>query len=279
MTEFKKEGVRFDEFVIESDDGEGLGLRSDAPFEPEVLHSLREWIRPGALVLDIGANVGYFTAYMSKLVGSAGRVHAFEPEPRNFALLNRNIEANRLDNVTPYQIALGAREGTATLHISDSNAGMHRLYESVTCGERAIDVPVRTLDSMFAPGQVSVIKIDVEGFEPFVLSGAGRLIQGQQIAIVSEYCPPSMLEAGAGLSDFLLQLQQWRLGAFLPDGERLDWSALMDDARKWEHFGRERLVAELKGKSNPEIAALVEQQAQAMQCARPFIENLVFRSL
>ena len=62
---------------------------------------------------------------------------------------------------------------------------------------------------MFSPGEISVIKIDVEGFEPFVLSGAHKLLNGQDVKIISEYCPPAMLEAGASLVTFLEQLIQW----------------------------------------------------------------------
>ena len=134
------------------------------------------------------------------------------------------------------------------------------------------------LDSMFSPGQVSVFKIDVEGFEPFVLAGAGSLIEGQDVKIVSEYCPPAMVEAGASLVTYVEQLGRWGLRAYEPGGAVLEWSVLIQDARKWERYGRERLVAACKGKTNPEIAAIVEQQARSMACVRPYIENLVFRS-
>ncbi|MBP9940768.1 MAG: FkbM family methyltransferase, partial [Comamonas sp.] len=99
MSDMQKNGVQLEDFVIATDDAEGFGLRGGAPFEPEVLHALRQYIQPGSVVLDIGANVGYFTAHISKLVGSAGRVHAFEPEPRNFSLLSSNVAANHLQNV------------------------------------------------------------------------------------------------------------------------------------------------------------------------------------
>jgi FkbM family methyltransferase len=277
MTETLNPGVNDGNFVFETDDAEGLGLRNGAAFEPEVLAALRQLIEPGAVVLDIGANVGYFTAYMSRLVGDSGVVHAFEPEPRNFSLLNRNIAANGLANVVVHQMALGDREETGVLHISDFSGGMHRLYESICCGENVVEVPIRRLDSMFRPGQVAVIKIDVEGFEPFVLSGGKNLIDGQDIKIVSEYCPPAMLEAGASPAQFLNHLTQWGLSAYEPDGSLLDWSILMADAAKWEQFGRDRLVACCSGKSNPEIAAIVDRQSKDMGCQRAYIENLVFR--
>jgi hypothetical protein len=87
-----------------------------------------------------------------------------------------------------------------------------------------------------------------------------------------------MLEAGASPLKFLENLRQWGLSAYEPDASLLDWSILIADAQKWENFGRERLVAACSGKSNPEIAAIVEQQCSNMECNRPYIENLVFRS-
>ncbi|HEY9208099.1 MAG TPA: FkbM family methyltransferase [Acidovorax sp.] len=278
MSNIEKIGVQLEDFVIETDDAEGFGLRGGAPFEPEVLLALRQCIQPGSVVLDIGANVGYFTAHMSQLVGSAGLVHAFEPEPRNFSLLSRNVAANHLRNVVLHPMALGDREDTGVLHISDFSGGMHRLYPSNCCGDATIKVPIRRLDSMFSPGQISVIKIDVEGFEPFVLSGAQKLLDGQDVKIISEYCPPAMLEAGASLVTFLEQLIQWGFQAYEPGGSHLEWAVLLDDARKWEQFGRERLFAACKEKSNPAIAAFVEQQAGRLGCTRPYIENLVFRA-
>lgn len=131
---------------------------------------------------------------------------------------------------------------------------------------------------MFSPGEISVIKIDVEGFEPFVLSGAHKLLNGQDVKIISEYCPPAMLEAGASLVTFLEQLIQWGLQAYEPGGAHLEWAVLLEDARKWEQFGRERLFAACKEKSNPEIAAFVEQQAGRLGCTRP-ISKIWFSAL
>lgn len=136
MSDMQKNGVQLEDFVIATDDAEGFGLRGGAPFEPEVLHALRQYIQPGSVVLDIGANVGYFTAHISKLVGSAGRVHAFEPEPRNFSLLSSNVAANHLQNVVLHPMALGDREDTGVLHLSDFSGGMHRLTLRIAAAMR-----------------------------------------------------------------------------------------------------------------------------------------------
>lgn len=270
--------VQVDDLYFETDDAEGLGLRNGAPFEPEVTAALKRLIEPGMTVLDIGANVGYFSACMSRLVGPTGVVHAFEPEPRNFELLQKNLAANKLGNVTCHPIALGDKAGTAHLHLSEFSAGMHRLYDSFCCGDDLVEVPVRRLESLFRPGEVSVIKIDVEGFEPFVLEGAATLIQHGDLTIISEYCPPAMLEAGASPVKYVEQLREWGFGLYDPFDHPLPWDVLAADARIWEEYGRARLISACAGKSNPEIASIVEKIAKDSGCAHPYIENLVFRA-
>lgn len=270
--------VLVDDLYFETDDADGLGLRNGAPFEPEVTAALKRWIVPGMTVLDIGANVGYFSACMSRLVGPAGKVHAFEPAPRNFELLQQNVAANQLGNVTCHPIALGDRTGTAKLHLSEFSAGMHRLYDSFCCGDAMVEVPVRRLDTLFSPGDVSVIKIDVEGFEPFVLEGATALLRHGDLTIISEYCPPAMLEAGASPLNHLDNLQGWGLKLFDPSGDELAWDVLEQDARRWEALSRERLVDACQGQSNPQIAGIVEEMARGLGCSRPYIENLVFQA-
>ena len=278
MITYPKSIVNIDELTFETDDEQGLGLSNGEPFEPEVLFALKKLIRPDSLVLDLGANVGYFTAHMSKMVGARGSVHAFEPEPRNFYLLGQNIKRNNLENVTIHQVALGDREEIKNLHISDFSGGMHRLYDSTCCGREIVRVPVRRLDSIFEPDQISVMKIDVEGYEPFVLLGAEKIIRNQDVDIITEYCPPAMLEAGASLASYLDYMENCGFMAYEPDGKIICWQNLVDDAIKWERFGRDELISTCKGKSNPEIAEFVERKSLQLNCRRPYIENLIFKS-
>jgi FkbM family methyltransferase len=234
-------------------------------------------LRPGQTVVDIGANIGYFTAHLARAVGPAGTVHAFEPAPANLALLRHNLALNQLDQVVVHPVALGEQPGEATLHLSDFNGGMHRLYDSVCCEGEAVSVPVQCLDDLFAPGSVALIKIDVEGYEQAVLRGARRLLSSApRPRLVSEYCPAAMLEAGAAPAQFLQELSDWGLRPTGLQGQPVDLAELLDDARRYEAFGRERFVAACAGRSNPEIGAIVAALATQLGCRRPFIENLVF---
>jgi FkbM family methyltransferase len=138
---------------------------------------IRRIVRPGDQVLDIGANLGVVTLLVSKLVGTSGVVHAFEPNPSIAGMLTQSVERNRLANVKIHQLALGSSDATATLNFPTDNAGMGTLTQSAL-GSQVV-VPVRTLDSIAANttlDRVRLLKIDVEGFELPVLLGAARVL-------------------------------------------------------------------------------------------------------
>ena len=144
-------------FKLRIDEMDSLGLGGGALFEPEVLAALRQWVRPGMTVVDIGANIGYFTVHLSRLVGAHGVVHAFEPEPVNFSILTENVNMNGLTNVRLHRAAVGKERGDASLHTSDFNGGMHRLYASVCCSGPSVNVPVLRLDDLLVGAKVDPV--------------------------------------------------------------------------------------------------------------------------
>jgi FkbM family methyltransferase len=149
--------------------------------------------------IDVGANIGYFSCLMSKLAGPAGKVLAFEPEPQNLKLLEQNIKINLLTNVVVHPCALGAGEGSAMLGIyKPSNRGRHSLLEMDA--KSRIRVPVRTLDDVARnsgknTGPWSLVKIDVEGYEGFVIDGAKETLPRIE-TLVMEFSPA--IQKGAG---------------------------------------------------------------------------------
>lgn len=149
--------------------------------------------------IDAGANIGYFSCLMSKLAGPAGQVLAIEPEPKNIALLRQNLKINNLSNVMVHACALGASEGSAMLGLyKPSNRGRHSIVESGQ--KQAIEVPITTLDNLTrASGNDlkswSLVKIDVEGYEAFVLDGARETLSRTQ-TLVMEFSPAILKMAG-----------------------------------------------------------------------------------
>lgn len=264
-------------FKLRIDAMDSLGLGAGAPFEPETLEALSQWVRPGMTVVDVGANIGYFTAHLSRLVGSQGWVHAFEPEPVNFSILMENVSMNGLSNVALHHAAVGREHGEASLHISDFNGGMHRLYESVCCIGPIVRVPVLRIDDVLANGTVDLIKIDIEGYEEAALRGAENCLQqNADLKIISEYCPASMLEAGGKPTEFLNYLLGLGLRPSHLGGKPIDLVELMDDASRYEQVAFSRFLRDCNGMSNPQILDAVVALATELGCKRPVIENLLF---
>ena len=169
-------------------------------------------LRPGMVAIDIGANVGYFTLLAARLVGPAGRVYAFEPEPNNFELLRRNVARNGYQNVATVQTALSRRSGAQRLFKSNDNFGDHRLMHGPR-GRSWIDVPVITLDEFFAgfagsEPSVGFLKLDIQGAELAALQGARRLITASPpVSLLTEFWPDGMRAFGDDPEEYLRELQ------------------------------------------------------------------------
>ena len=178
----------------------GWAIYSRAIYDLPLTEALFRLAGPGHTVVDGGANIGYATSILAARVGSAGKLHCFEPNPQVFRELLKNVAVweNRGQRgaFVLYQEALGARAGVATLHIpasSDWNGGRASI-ESTEISEPGarMDVPVVALDRVFSNGEtISVVKLDLEGFESEALRGMETLLHERRIgAIVFEEIRP-----------------------------------------------------------------------------------------
>ncbi len=148
-------------------------------------------LRPGMTFVDVGANVGYYTAMASSIVG-AGRVISYEPNPYAYQWLKEWALANEATNITPVCAALGGAEGTITAYYADADTRSTSLVPALACraGNETV-VKVITLDSeaeRLGIRHIDVMKIDVEGYEPQVFKGASQLLEEGRIgAILCEF--------------------------------------------------------------------------------------------
>jgi FkbM family methyltransferase len=153
-------------------------------------------VTKGMTVVDVGANIGYYTLLAAKLVGDKGRVIAFEPEPQNYALLVRNIKLNSYRNVVPVKKAVSRKTGTADLFIN-KQAGAHGFFPDRDDNIGVTRVETVSLDQYFKGREnpIDIIKIDVEGAELAVLQGMPNIIRNNDnLKVFTEFFWPSGLQ-------------------------------------------------------------------------------------
>lgn len=224
--------------------------------EVETTAQIRRLTRPGMVMLDIGGHVGYYTHLASPLVGASGRVIAFEPHPRNVALLRRNT-AHR-PNVTVLQVALAEQEGTAelydylmmsasgSLHYDETMRDVQRAHMSDSDvapranGFQPQTFTVRTarVDDLLADlgiSAVDVVKMDIEGAELGALRGMTRTIaQSRTLSLVMEYNPLGLRAFGhdpMAALDEVLAMGFDRLFMIEADGSLSDYTTRKDELR------------------------------------------------
>jgi len=137
-------------------------------------------LRSGDVFVDIGANVGALSLTASRIVGPCGRVYAVEPHPKIVRYLSGNVRLNRVENISIIHAAAGDHEGTAHFTSRRSDDQNH-------ISNSGIEVPLRTLDSLLPDVPVRLLKIDVEGFELFVLRGAEHTLQQTEMIYFESY--------------------------------------------------------------------------------------------
>jgi FkbM family methyltransferase len=160
----------------------------------------------GTVTLDIGANIG--TTSLTRIVaGDAQRVYAAEPDPTNYLYLVHNIASNGLRGfVLPDAIAISSRDGEGYLKIA-RRIGNHQLVADGGSTSDAVAVRMLTLDrwvteAAIEPELVSLVKLDVQGFEGHVLLGAARLLAERHVAWALEVSPKHLATAGTPLPEF-----------------------------------------------------------------------------
>lgn len=170
-------------------------------WEPEETELVRTILRPGAVFVDVGAHVGYYTLLASGLVGQSGAVYAFEPNPHSFALLRKNMADNHAMNVFLYPRAVYERNETVQLLCDRSPASSTIMS---TGSRRSVTVEAITLDSVLGDNKVDLIKMDVEGAEVHALRGMRKIIRNNpQLQIIAEVCPGLLRKQGTSLEKYI----------------------------------------------------------------------------
>jgi FkbM family methyltransferase len=177
------------------------------PMEPGVVRCFCNLIRPGGVVVDVGANVGIYTLFAARLLQGTGKLHSFEPTPRTYRILRDNVQVNgylELEIIKLHQLAVTDKAGTAQLSIFDRDCGHNTIFQDPVASGR-IEVLTTSLDETLGTQEaVDVVKIDAEGAEPLILRGMKKVIErNPRIRILLEFAPIHLRRAGCNPSEFL----------------------------------------------------------------------------
>jgi FkbM family methyltransferase len=168
----------------------------------------KEVVKEGDVVVDLGANIGYYTLLAARLVGKKGKVYAFEPEPLNHGLLLKNIELNGYDNVIAVPKAVSDVSGKVKFFLDGKDTGAHSIYQPDD-NKECIEIESVTLDKFFEGKnqRVNVIKMDVEGAEMAAFSGMRRIIeQNENLKVFVEFYLPAITSSGGSPQEFIRRL-------------------------------------------------------------------------
>jgi len=177
-------------------------------YEKEVVDKFTAILQLNDNVIDVGANIGYFSLLASKLVGTNGMVFSFEVSPPILSRLKRNIQINSIENIVIFPFAVSNKVGSAEFYISENmNSGLSSL-RSID-GTSHILVDTMTLDSVLDRlPKIKVIKMDIEGAEGMALEGMVKLLNRDRPHILMELTDSFLRQLGSRADDLVGRLQE-----------------------------------------------------------------------
>lgn len=189
-------------------------------------------ISEGDVVIDVGANIGYYSILASELTGQSGSVYAFEPDSKHFAKLVNHLEMNRCRNVVVENRGLSEKTEMLRLYLSEDNSSDHSTYP--VAGRHSADVPGVSLDDYCRQhelGRVDFIKIDVQGFEPVVLRGMSETLErNRQVRVLTEFWPNGIERARRDPAAYLAAFEDLGFQPFLVEERKPARPIIMAEA-------------------------------------------------
>lgn len=235
---------------------------------------LRELIAPGWHIIDVGANVGYYSVLFGDGAGTGGRVLAIEPEPNNARLLRKNIIDRRLSSIVEVaETAVGDAAGIAFLEkASSGNQGATKVAGVDSSGAQAtsglIEVPIALIDNLVAGWpRVDLVKVDIEGYEMRAALGMrSTLARNSRVVLLTEFSPLALRQAGSDPLEYveLLRDFKFQIWEIHEDKRRLE---------RWESGEHPRLVDRVRKKPTGYSNLLCARTEEAIRPLRAFAEN------
>ncbi|MDI6735143.1 MAG: FkbM family methyltransferase [bacterium] len=210
--------------------------------EESTTEIFKKVVKKGDVVVDLGANIGYFSLLAAKLVGKDGKVYSFEPEPKNYNYLVKNIDLNGYNNIFSLQKAISDKAGKIKLYICPYDTGHHTInqykgieaYKHDYCYEKKefIEIETMPLDDFLSDKdfKADVIKMDVEGAEMLALLGMDRVIkENKNLKMFVEFFPLLIREMGNSPEEFILKLlKEYNFSIFVIERDYFGGNVIRD---------------------------------------------------
>ncbi|WP_018348168.1 FkbM family methyltransferase [Longispora albida] len=237
-------------------------------YEKWELTAFEQLAAASGLIVDVGANIGVYACAGGLHLPPGGRLVAIEPVPQSISYLRHNLAANGLDGVVQViEAAAGAHPGRLRLHLASGAIGTHSAASSNVTGHGGLaDVPMIRVDDVVFGQPVDVLKVDVEGYDGYVLRGAEEMLHRDQPAMLIEYVPKQLRACGFPLAEFAARVFGACERVYLVDEPR-DVFTECDEAGVLALAERD-VRYNLVGASRPEhLAILAAVAAEVSPCA------------
>jgi FkbM family methyltransferase len=193
-----------------------LSLFIHSGFEKDEIQFLLDTLKEGDTFLDVGSNVGLFSLYASKKVGQNGQVICFEPTPITYSRLMENIHLNHFANIEARNIGLSNEEGELKFYYSDAGfdawnsfAPDSRLKNHIVIQSSTLDLQLENVDK----NRIKLVKIDVEGWEKFVIQGGKHFFKNYAPIVMVEFTEENTANAGYSIHEIFTEMEdngyQW----------------------------------------------------------------------
>lgn len=200
---------------------------------------LEKYIHQNDTVLDIGANIGFYATILSRIVGSKGQVHCFEPDLNNFNHLKKTVASH--GNIIINNKAVGPKTETLKIYTSKNLNVDHRTYKPEEY-DREIEIDAVSIDNYLAQkGSVvpAFIKMDIQGFEMQAIQGMQKTLDNNKdIKLISEFWPYGLQKAGSSVTDYFNFLQAKGFHCYLLEKNSLQ-KLSAEQVRSLENLGEE----------------------------------------
>ena len=181
---------------------------NDQLYEPGTTNFLKTILKKGMNVINIGANIGYFTLLAAREIGPEGKVFAFEPFPQTVEILKKNIDSNGYKNVQTIPMAVSDEIGSSYLALK-SDSGHNFVTSTPNDEYDSIEITMTTIDDYLDENlKIDFLIMDAEGYEPKIFDGMKKTMEkNPKMKIITEYNPHTLKIAGTTGESFLEKIE------------------------------------------------------------------------